>query len=82
VCGDRVSRNSLTRNIRFPAGGYNLSNSKSIVLYVQLMLTHEKVEFLGSEIMQNLLSVTVHLPALQNIWSLQNIILPLYMALP
>jgi hypothetical protein len=48
---------SPTRNIRFPAGG---------VLYVQLMLTHEKVEFLGSEIVQNLLSLTVHLPALQN----------------
>jgi hypothetical protein len=30
------------------------------------MLTHEKFEFLGSEIVQNLLSVTVHLPALQN----------------
>jgi hypothetical protein len=67
--GARVSRNSLTRNIRFPAGSYNLSNSKIIVLYVQLMLTHEKVEILGSEIMQNLLSVTVHLPALQNMVS-------------
>jgi hypothetical protein len=34
---------SPTRNIRFLAGGYNLSNSKIIVLYVQLMLTHENV---------------------------------------
>jgi hypothetical protein len=33
----------LERNIRFPTGGYNLSNSKTIVLYVQLMLTHENV---------------------------------------
>jgi hypothetical protein len=30
------------------------------------MLTHENVEFFGSEMVQNLLSVTVHLPALQN----------------
>ena len=60
------SRSSPTRNIRFPAGGYNLLNSKIIVLYVQLMLTHENVEFFGSEMVQNLLSVTVHLPALQN----------------
>jgi hypothetical protein len=30
------------------------------------MLTHEKVEFLGSEIVQNLLPLTVRLPALQN----------------
>jgi hypothetical protein len=57
---------SLTRNARFPAEGYNLSNSKIIVLYVQRMLTYEKVEFLGSKIVQNLLSVTVHLPELQN----------------
>jgi hypothetical protein len=34
---------SPTRNIRFPTGGYNLLNSKIIVLYVQLMLTHENV---------------------------------------
>ena len=27
-----------------------------------LSLTHEKFEFLGSEMVQNLLSVTVHLP--------------------
>ena len=60
--GARGSSNSPTRNIRFPKGGYNLSNSKIIVLYVQLMLTHEKVEFFGSEIVQNLLC----LPALQN----------------
>ena len=57
---------SPTRNIRFPTGGYILSNSKIIVLYVQLMFTHENVEFFGSEMVQNLLSVTVHLPALQN----------------
>ena len=57
--GGRGSSNSLTRNIRFPTGGYNLSNSKIIVLYVQLMLTHENVEFFGSEMVQNLLSVTV-----------------------
>ena len=65
-----------TRNIRFPdkeyqvprqgAGGYNLSNSKIIVLYVQLVLTHENVDFFGSEMVQNLLSVTVYSPALQN----------------
>jgi hypothetical protein len=55
-----------TRNIRFPTGGYNLSNSKIIVLYVQLMLTHENVEFFGYEMVQNLLSVIVHLPVLQN----------------
>jgi hypothetical protein len=57
---------SPTRNIRFPTGGYNLSNSKIIVLYVQLMLTHENVDFFCSDKVQNLLSVTVHLPALQN----------------
>ena len=28
--------------------------------------THENVDFFGSEMVQNLLSVTVHLPALQN----------------
>ena len=55
---------SPTRNIRFPAGGYNLSNSKIIVLYVQLVLTHENVDFFGSEMVQNLLSVTVYSPAL------------------
>ena len=49
-----------------PNRGYILSNSKIIVLYVQLMFTHENVEFFGSEMVQNLLSVTVHLPALQN----------------
>jgi hypothetical protein len=64
--GGRGSSNSPTRNIRFPTGGYNLSNSKIIVLYVKLMLTHENVEFLGSEMVQNLLFVIVHLPALQN----------------
>ena len=57
--GGRGSSNSQTRNIRFPTGGYNLSNSKIIVLYIQLMLTHENVEFSGSEMVQNLLSVTV-----------------------
>ena len=31
-----------------------------------LSRSHMRVELLGSEIMQNLLSVTVHLPALQN----------------
>jgi hypothetical protein len=36
-------------------GGYNLSSSKIIVLYVQLILTHEKFEFLGSEMVQNCL---------------------------
>jgi hypothetical protein len=30
------------------------------------MLTHENVEFLASEMVQNLLFVIVHLPALQN----------------
>jgi hypothetical protein len=30
------------------------------------MLTHENVDFFGSEMVQNLLPVTVHLPALQN----------------
>jgi hypothetical protein len=55
----RGSNNSLTRNIRFPTGVYNLSNSKIIVLYVQLMPTHENVEFFGSEMVQHLLSVTV-----------------------
>jgi hypothetical protein len=48
--------------MRFPTGAYNFSSSKIIVLYVQLMLTHEKFEFLGFEMVQNLLSVTVHLP--------------------
>jgi hypothetical protein len=48
--------------MRFPTGAYNFSSSKIIVLYVQLMLTHEKFEFLGSDMVQNLLSVTVHLP--------------------
>jgi hypothetical protein len=60
------SRSSPTRNIRFPTGGYNLLNSKIIILYVQLMLAHENVEIFGSEMVQNLLSVTVHLPTLQN----------------
>jgi hypothetical protein len=60
---------STTRNIRFPTGGYNLSNSKIIVLYVQLMLTNENVEFVGSEMVQNLLSITV----IYKTWSLQNI---------
>jgi hypothetical protein len=55
--GARGSSNSPTRNIRFPTGGLNLSNSKIIVLLY---------EFLGSEIVLKLLSVTVHSPALQN----------------
>jgi hypothetical protein len=38
------------------------------------MLTHERVEFLGSGIVQNLLSVTVHLSAIQNIIILPNIL--------
>ena len=57
--GARGTRNFPTRNMRFPTGAYNFSSSKIIVLYVQLMLTHEKFEFLGSEMVQNLLSVTV-----------------------
>ena len=68
---------SPTRNIRFPTGGYNLSNSKIIVFNCTFNLcSHMKMLIcFGSEMVQNLLSVTVHLPALQT-WSLQNIILP------
>jgi hypothetical protein len=51
VCGGRRLQEFPNKEYQVPRqgisgfqqGGYNLSNSKIIVLYVQLMLTHENV---------------------------------------
>jgi hypothetical protein len=77
----RGSRSSPTRNIRFPDKEYLVSQQgisgsqqgaiifqtvKLLFSIVRSTYAHENVDFFGSEMVQNLLSVTVHLPALQN----------------
>jgi hypothetical protein len=44
-------------------------------------VTHKKVEFLGSQMVQNLLSVTVLSPALQNMIITKHNFFPLFIAL-
>ena len=64
VYGDQMHQEFPDKEYHVPnwpgggGGSYNLSSSKIIVLYVQFMLTHYKFEFLDSEMVNNLLSVT------------------------
>ena len=77
-------RNSPTRNIRSQQGAIIIQAVKLLFCMFNFnahTITHKKIEFLGSEMVQNLLSVTVLSPALQNVIITKHDFFPVFIAL-